>query len=119
MRVNNAKEHDILSSFWNHLEQSHVTDKDMRIVTRAAVIKMGLEKNGISPERVGSHSIRAGGAMALKFTGADRDDIRKMGWWSLDTFLIYIHDQIAEYSEGWTAKMAVPRSYFNLEGAYA
>jgi len=25
--------------------------------------------------------------MALKFSGADRDDIKKMGWWSSDAFL--------------------------------
>ena len=56
--------------------------------------------------------------MALKMPGADRDDIKKMGRWSSDTFLIYIHDQIAEFSEGWTKKMATPRSYFNLEGAF-
>ena len=56
--------------------------------------------------------------MALKFAGADRDDIKKMGRWSSDTWLVYIHDQIAEYSEGWTKKMDIPRSYFNLEGAF-
>ena len=42
-----------------------------------------------------------------------------MGRWSSDTFLIYIHDQINEYSEGWSKKMAEPRAFFNLEGAYA
>ena len=66
------------------------------------MVQLDLGKNGIIPERVGTHSLRAGGAMALKFAGADRDDIKKMGRWSSDTFLIYIHDQIAEYSEGWT-----------------
>ena len=35
-----------------------------------------------------------------------------------NTGLVYINDQIAEYSEGWTKKMATPRSYFNLEGAF-
>jgi len=43
--------------------------------------------------------------MALKFAGADRDDIKMMGRWSSDIFLIYIHYQIAEYSEGWTKKI--------------
>jgi len=38
--------------------------------------------------------------MSLKFAGADRDDIKKLGRWSSDTFLIYIHDLIVEYSEG-------------------
>ena len=42
--------------------------------------------------------------MELKFDGTDRDHIKKMDWWSSDTFLVYIHDQITEYSEGWTNK---------------
>ena len=52
--------------------------------------------------RVGSHYFREEGDMVLKFSGSDWDDIKKMGRWSLDTFLIYIHNQIAEYSKGWT-----------------
>ena len=56
--------------------------------------------------------------MALKFAGANRDNIKKMGRWSGDTFLIYIHDQIVEYSEGWINKMTTLWSYFNLEGAF-
>ena len=90
----------------------------MRIAIRRAVISLGLEKHGIVPSRVGTHSFRAGGAMALKFAGADGPDIMKMGRWSGNTFLMYIHDQVAEYSEGWTEKMGVHREYFNLEGAF-
>ena len=70
------------------------------IAIRRAVITLGLSKNGILPGRVGSHSFWVGGTMALKFSGADRENIKKMGRWSSDTFLIYIHDQIADYSEG-------------------
>ena len=119
MRDNNADDNDIISSFWDHLGQGHVTDGDMRVAIRRAVIALRLDKHGFSPSRVGTHSFRAGGAMALKFSGADRDDIKKMGRWSSDTFLIYIHDQIAEYSEGWSKKMAEKRPFFNLEGAYS
>ena len=118
LRDNNAKQNDILSAYWDHLGKTHITDKDVRRATKAAVLKLGLAANVVTPCRVGTHSLRAGGAMALKFAGASRDDIKKMGRWSSDTFLIYIHDQIAEYSEGWTDKMATPRSYFNLEGAF-
>ena len=81
--------------FLDHPRQLHVTDENMRVAIRRAVISLKLDKHGILPSRVGTHSFRAGGAMALKFAGADRDDIKKMGRWSSDTFLIYIHDQIA------------------------
>ena len=118
MRDNAADNMDIISSFWGHIGHSHVTDKDIRIAIRHALITLRLDKNGILPGRVVTHSFRTGGAMVLKFAGADRDDIKKMVWWSSDTFFIYIHDQIVEYSEGWTSKMAEPRSCFNLEGAF-
>ena len=119
LRQHNAITTDLLSAHWDHIGQAHVTDEDMRRAIRAAVLKLGLSTHGITPDRVGTHSFRAGGAMALKFAGADRDDIKKLGRWSSDTFLLYIHDQIAEYSEGWTAKMSTPRSFFNLEGAFS
>ena len=88
------------------------------MAVKRAVITLKLAKNGITAARMGTHSLQAGGTMVLKFSGADRDDIKKMGRWSSDTWLIYIHDQIDEYSEEWTSKMAAPRSYFNLEGGF-
>ena len=118
LRENKAKDDDIISSYWDHLGRGTLTDVDIRVSLRRAVILLDLGKNGITAERVGTHSLRAGGAMALLFAGATRDEIKKMGRWSSDTWLVYIHDQIAEFSEGWTKKMATPRSYFNLEGAF-
>ena len=119
LRDNNALKDDIISSYYDHLGVGHVTDEEIRKAVKRAVIKLGLAKNGLTENRVGSHSLRAGGAMALNFAGAKRDTIKKFGRWSSDTFLLYIHDQIAEYSEGWTERMSVERSFFNLEGAYA
>lgn len=56
----------------------------MRVTIHRAVIALKLEKNGILPSRVGTRSFRLGGAMALKFSGADSDDIKKMvdGYWT-------------------------------------
>ena len=62
--------------------------------------------------------MRVRGAMSLKCYGADRDDINNMGRWSSNTLLIYIHDQIAEYREGWKEKMAKEQSHYNLEGSF-
>ena len=119
LRDNKAAKDDIISSFYDHVGVGHVTDSDIRKSLRRVVVVLGLAKNGIIEARIGLHLLRSGGAMALNFAGAKRDRIKKFGRWSSDTFLLYIHDQITEYSEGWTEKMAVPRSYFNLEGAYA
>ena len=118
MRTNKATDTTLLSAYWDHLGIGNVTDVDIRDSVKRAVTSLKLHKNGIPDSRVGTHSLRSGGAMALKFAGADPTDIRKMGRWSGDTWLMYIHDQIAEYSEGWTEKMSVPRGFFNLEGAF-
>ena len=60
MYNNNAKLDDIISSFWDHLGKCNVTDDDMRVAIRRAVIMLGLSKNGILRSRVGSHSFQAG-----------------------------------------------------------
>ena len=43
--------------------------------------------------------------MALKLNGYDKETIMKIGQWSGDTFLTYIHSQIAALTMGVTAKM--------------
>ena len=89
-----------------------VIDVDIRIALRQVVIKLDLGKHGITATRVGSHPLQAGGAMVLKFIRTACDDIKKMSRWSSDTFLIYIHDQITEYSEGWAQKNVYSKVLF-------
>ena len=43
--------------------------------------------------------------MALKFNGYDKETIMKIGRWSGDTFMTYIHSQIAALTIGVAAKM--------------
>jgi hypothetical protein len=81
---------------------------------RNAVKSLHLHKHGIDPDLVGPHSLRAGGAMALKLTGADDTTIMKMGRWSGLTFLQYIHNQIAHISKGLTTKMNTRLEFINI-----
>lgn len=46
----------------------------------------------------------------------NRDAIRNMGQWSSDTFLMYIHEQIAAFSSGISRKMSTKIRWHNLEG---
>jgi len=59
---------------------------------------------------VGVHSLRAGGAMALKLNDYSDTTIQKLGHWSSLTFLQYIHNQIAHLSSGIAPKRVIPRS---------
>ena len=60
------------------------------------------------------HSLRAGGATALKIAGADDLTIRKYGRWRSSTFEDYIHEQIQLFAKGWATKMAVRTPYINV-----
>ena len=52
--------------------------------------------------------------MTLKLHGSDRDTIKKMGRWSSDTFLTYIHEQIGAFSAGISTKMAIAIPFHNM-----
>eukprot|EP00957_Ditylum_brightwellii_P140925 10734578-Ditylum_brightwellii.AAC.1 len=56
-----------------------VTPESMIGIIRTAVKVLGLHKNGINPDLIGVHSLRAGGAMALKLSGNSDTTIMKHG----------------------------------------
>ena len=62
---------------------------------------------------IGAHSLRAGGAMALKIMGETDSTIRKFGRWTSDTWMMYIHSQISQLYKGVAQKMSTPIDYHN------
>lgn len=94
---------------WNY-----VTSQDMITGVRTAVKACGLDKKGINPNLVASHSLRAGGAMALKLAGVSDTIIMKHGRWSGLTFVMYIHNQIAHISKGLSTKMKTRLPFVNI-----
>jgi hypothetical protein len=64
--------------------------------------------------RIGPHSLRASGAMQLKLNGVSDSMIQKMGRWSSNTWLQYLHGQISCLTRGLSARMATPVLYFNV-----
>ena len=75
---------------------------------------MGLEAQGFDISRVGSHSLRSGGAMALRLAGYNDDTIKKLGRWSSNTYLIYIQTQVALLSQGVALLMARRLQFHNV-----
>ena len=118
--------HHIMSNFDNNQStclsaylaldgsQQHVLASDINHAVKRAVAQLGLIAKGFNLTDVSSHSLRAGGAMALKLHGYDRDTIKKMGRWSSDTFLTYIHEQISAFSKGLAAAMSIPIPFHNI-----
>ena len=89
----------------------------MNAAVKQAVVHLGMLDKGFSPKNVGSHSLRAGGAMACKLNGIDRDTIKKIGRWSSDTFLMYIHEQISHLTKGAALKMSTRIQFRNIAAA--
>ena len=86
----------------------------MRIELQRTVKILRLDKQGIDSDLVGVHSLRAGGAMALKLHGFNDTTIMKQGHWTSLTFLMYIHRQIAHLGKDMSAKMSTKLPFLNI-----
>jgi len=106
---------DLLCTYWNEKsEKCVVRDYRIRKAVRMAVAQCGLTAHGFSKENVSAHSLRAGGATALKLAGADLLTIKKYGRWRSETFEMYIHEQISCFAHGWSRRMAARIPYINM-----
>ncbi len=91
-----------------------VTPRDMIKGVRAAVTALDLQQFGVAPDLVGVHSLRAGGAMALKLNNVSDTTIMKMGRWTSLTFLEYIHNQIGHLSNNLSTQMSTILPFENI-----
>jgi hypothetical protein len=94
----------------------HVASQHIVTTVREAARLTHLEAHGYNLRRVGAHSLRASGAMAMKLNKVDSDTIKKVGRWTSSTFLIYIHSQIAALNAGLAQRMVNPIYFQNVGG---
>ena len=83
-------------------------------MVRDTARELKLHEQSIDPDLIRAHSLRTGGAMALKLHGYDDTTIMKMGRWTSLTFLQYIHNQIAHLSKDISKKMSIPLPFVNV-----
>jgi hypothetical protein len=83
----------------------------------AAAHRTNLKERGFTPTRIGSHSIRASGAMALYLNKVDPTLIKKLGRWRSDTWLTYVHTQVGELTKGLATTMSRPIVFHNVATA--
>ena len=91
-----------------------VSAERINIAIRETVEQMQLPQRGFPTDRVSSHSLRSGGAMAMHLAGISDNTIKKQGHWSTDSFLMYIHEQISAFSIGISTKMSQPIDFHNV-----
>ena len=83
-----------------------VTAAEVRACVQQGAVGDGLPACGYDLDRIGSHSLRSGGATHLKLCGCDELTIMKLGRWSSNTYLRYIQTQIGELTKGLATKMS-------------
>lgn len=120
--------HDILShhgtNTTNIFEYAHpfsttfrpITSQRINSTLKLAAGEIGLYKLGYTESDISSHSLRAGGAMAMHLNGVDPNTIRKMGRWKSNTFLMYIHEQISAFATGVSIKMSTHIQFRHIAG---
>lgn len=64
-------------------------------------------------DRIGSHSLRSGAAMAIFLANADTLDIMILGRWSSDAFLLYIRPYVQETTATLGQRMILNKTYHN------
>jgi hypothetical protein len=111
---NGTSESCLCDYFTSTVGWRHVRPADLRTALNTAVLELDLKNNGIDVSLISLHSFRAGGAMALKLSGASDTTIMKFGRWKSLTFLQYIHNQIAHISAGVSKAMSTKITYTNI-----
>ena len=94
-----------------HVQPPHI----LHAVWRGAKLAK-LTDSGYSLSRIGAYLLRASGAIALWLSGHGPEAIMKLGRWRTQTFLTYIHAQIAELTRGTSIKMRQPVLFHNVGG---
>ena len=103
--------HYQLFTTWRQVTADHISK-----AIKEAAGEIGLHRLGYEPADVSSHSLRAGGAMAMHLNKIDTITIRKMGRWKSDTFLMYIHEQISAFAAGVSLKMSNAIPFRHIAG---
>jgi hypothetical protein len=94
----------------------HVVAAHITALVKQAAMDTNLQTQGYDIARVGTHSLRASGAMALKLQGISDSLIMKIGRWTGLTFLTYIHSQIGALNTGLAHRMTTRIRFDNVAG---
>lgn len=77
-----ADDNRLLCNYYNNEGWHSLQSTDVIRLIRTTAKLLKLEEQGIHPDLIGAHSLRAGGAMALRLHGFADTVIMKMGLWT-------------------------------------
>jgi len=87
----------------SHLYQ--ISSKDNIDFLQKSVNSMDTALLGFEDHEIGTHSIRSGGAMAMKLAGIDDVTIQLLGRWKSNSFLKYIRKEVAQFTSSISNRM--------------
>ena len=93
---------------------TQISNQDATIAVRWGATYDFLMAKGYTVDRVSSHSLRAGGAMGMKLSGAMDSTIMQIGRWTSLTYLTYIYSQIGALSAGVDWRMSQQFTFQNV-----
>jgi len=93
----------------------HVTSDDILTAVCTTIPHNPDSAIGYIPNIVGTHLLRAGGAVALYQQGYDATTIMKLGHWTSTAFMSYIHEQLDIISNGVAQQMSNTTLFINLD----
>ena len=86
-------------------EGKSITTYHLVALLRLWASKIGYARLGFHPHKIGSHSLRPGGAMTLHQAGQSYSTIKIIGRWRSDAFLVYLQGQVATFTKGVSVAM--------------
>lgn len=116
---NTKNRNAFICTYFDKAGMGSVTDSQIRFTVKFAARSLHYDKRGIPVDRIDTHSLRSGGACALKLAGYDAVQIKKMGRWKpkSNAFLEYIQQQLSTFSKGMAAGMSRIDTFTNMEGS--
>ena len=81
-----------------------------------SVRSLDYRSRGTPLEKLNTHSLRAGGAMALHRNGYTDHDIMKMGRWRSNNVLKYICEHIEKFTAGMSTAMSKRFHFDSVHG---
>ena len=89
IRQNTKNRNASICTYFDEVGMGSVIDNQIQFKVKFAAKALHYDKRGIPIDRIDTHSLRSGGACALKLAGYDAVEIKKMGHWKpkSNTFL--------------------------------
>lgn len=116
IRGNAANDEEKLSAYWVNGVRFTLKDRQVSEALKLAGTTLDYPSRGIPIDLIDTHSLRAGGAMALHLNGYSDREIMKMGRWRGETFKEYIHECLSAFSKGMSKSMKKTFQFVNVRG---